>query len=67
MLALFNSSDIFLLLKTKEVTGDDRLAIGAYIVYNLVFALAAYPLGALADRIGIKRSCRACRHWHIGP
>jgi MFS family permease len=55
LLALFNSSDIFLLLKTKEVTGDDRLAIGAYIVYNLVFALAAYPLGALADRIGIKR------------
>lgn len=55
LLALFNSSDIFLLLKTKEVTGDDRLAIGAYIFYNLVFALAAYPLGALADKIGIKK------------
>lgn len=54
-LALFNSSDIFLLLKTKQVTGDDRLAIGAYILYNLVFALAAYPLGALADRIGIRK------------
>lgn len=55
LLALFNSSDIFLLLKTKEVTGDDRLAIGAYILYNLVFAAAAYPLGALADKIGIKK------------
>ena len=55
LLALFNSSDIFLLLKTKEVTGDDRLAIGAYILYNIVFALAAYPLGMLADRIGIKK------------
>jgi MFS family permease len=55
ILALVNSSDIFLLLKTKEVTGDDRLAIGAYILYNLVFALAAYPLGALADKIGIKK------------
>lgn len=54
LLALFNSSDVFLLLKTKEVTGDDRLAIGAYILYNGVFALAAYPLGALADKIGIK-------------
>lgn len=53
--ALFNSSDIFLLLKTKEVTGDDRLAIGAYILYNLVFAIAAYPLGALADKIGVKK------------
>jgi MFS family permease len=52
--ALFNSADIFLLLKTKEVTGDDRLTIGAYILYNLVFALAAYPLGAVADKIGIR-------------
>ncbi|HZH63520.1 MAG TPA: MFS transporter, partial [Flavisolibacter sp.] len=34
LLALFNSSDIFLLLKIKEATGDDRLAIGAYILYN---------------------------------
>jgi MFS family permease len=55
LLALFNSSDIFLLLKIKEVTGDDRLAIGAYILYNVVFAAAAYPLGALADSIGIKK------------
>ena len=55
LFALFNSSDLFLLLKTKEITGDDRLTIGAYILYNLVFALAAYPLGALADRIGIRK------------
>jgi MFS family permease len=54
-LALFNSADIFLLLKTKEITGDDRLAIGAYILYNMVFAVAAYPLGALADKIGLKK------------
>lgn len=55
LFALFNSADIFLLLKTKEVTGDDRLTIGAYIVYNIVFALASYPLGALADKIGIRK------------
>jgi MFS family permease len=55
LFALFNSADIFLLLKAKEVTGDDRLTIGAYILYNIVFALAAYPLGALADKIGIKK------------
>jgi MFS family permease len=54
-LALFNSSDIFLLLKTKEVTGSDEITIGAYILYNVVFAIAAYPLGAIADRIGIKK------------
>lgn len=55
LFALFNSADIFLLLKTKEVTGDDRLTIGAYILYNVVFALASYPLGALADKIGIQK------------
>ena len=55
LFALFNSSDIFLLLKTKEVTGSDELTIGAYILYNIVFALASYPLGALADKIGIRR------------
>jgi MFS family permease len=54
-LALFNSSDLFLLLKTKEVTGSDQLTIGAYILYNVVFALASYPLGSIADKIGIKK------------
>jgi MFS family permease len=53
-LALFNSSDLLLILKTKQVTGSDQLTIGAYILYNIVFALASYPLGALADKIGIK-------------
>lgn len=52
--ALFNSSDIFLLLKTKEITGSDQLTIGAYILYNVVFAAASYPLGVLADKTGIK-------------
>ena len=55
LFALFNSADVFLLLKTKEVTGSDELTITAYILYNVVFALASYPLGALADRIGIKK------------
>ena len=54
-LALFNSSDLFLLLKTKEVTGSDQLTITAYITYNLVFALASYPMGMLADAIGIRK------------
>ena len=53
--ALFNSSDIFLLLKTKEITGDDSITIAAYVFYNLVFATASYPLGALADKMGFKK------------
>lgn len=54
-LALFNSSDLFLILKTKQVTDSDQLTIGAYILYNVVYALASYPLGAVADKIGIKK------------
>ena len=54
-LALFNSADVFLILKANELTGRDDLTIGAYILYNLVFALASYPLGRLADRIGLKK------------
>lgn len=52
--ALFNSSDYFLLLKIKEAGLDDTHVIGAYIFYNLVYAMASYPLGVLADRLGLK-------------
>jgi len=55
LFALFNSSDFFLLLITKEITGSDTIAIAAYIFYNLVFAITSYPLGALADKVGIKK------------
>ena len=67
LFALFNSSDVFLLLKTKETIGDDTIkvfgatftsdtiTIAAYVVYNLVWAVFSYPLGALADKIGFKK------------
>ncbi|OLY94143.1 Major Facilitator Superfamily protein [Cnuella takakiae] len=52
---LFNSSDVFLLVKAKAVTGSDTQTILAYVGYNLLYALLSYPLGALADRMGLKR------------
>ena len=55
LFSLINSSDVFLLLKTKAVTGNDTLTITAYIFYNLVYAAASYPLGALADAWGFKK------------
>ncbi len=67
LFALFNSSDIFLLLITKETIGNDTLiilgttfnadtiTIGAYIFYNLIYAAVSYPMGVLADRIGFKK------------
>lgn len=54
LFALFNSSDIFLLMRIKEVVHNDTYVIAAYILYNLVYALAAFPLGHLADRIGLR-------------
>jgi MFS family permease len=52
--ALFNSSDMLLLLKVKEATNNGNNALLVYIVYNLIYALASYPLGILADKIGLK-------------
>jgi MFS family permease len=52
---LFNSSDVFLLLKAKEAGLSDTYVIGIYIFYNLIYALFAFPLGILADKIGLKK------------
>ncbi|MBX2946839.1 MAG: MFS transporter [Cyclobacteriaceae bacterium] len=54
--ALINSSDVFLLLKVKESGMDDTVVIGVYIFYNLIYALTAYPMGRLSDRIGFKKT-----------
>lgn len=52
---LFNSSDIFLLLKAKQAGLNDTAVIGIYIFYNLVYALCAFPIGIFADKIGLKK------------
>lgn len=52
---LFNSSDIFLLLKAKQSGLSDTMVIGLYIFYNLIYALCAFPIGILADKIGLKK------------
>jgi MFS family permease len=53
--ALFNSTDMFLVLRARTAGLSDTGTIGVYIFYNLVYALASLPLGMLADRIGLKR------------
>ncbi len=52
---LFNSSDVFLLLKAKDAGIDDTYIIGIYIFYNLIYALFAFPIGILADKVGFKK------------
>jgi MFS family permease len=51
---LFNSSDVFLLLKAKQSGLDDTMIIGMYIFYNLIYALFAFPIGIIADNVGLK-------------
>lgn len=52
---LINSSDVFLLLKAKESGLNDTATIGVYIFYNLIFALFSFPIGVIADKIGLKK------------
>ncbi len=51
---LFNSSDVFLLLKVKQSGLNDTSVIGVYIFYNIVYSLFSFPIGILADKIGLK-------------
>lgn len=51
---IFNSSDLFLLLAMKEAGLTDTAVVGAYIVYNVSYAVLSYPAGALADRVGLR-------------
>lgn len=50
--AFANSSDTFLILRAKDLGLSDTQSIMAYLLFNLVYALSAYPLGILSDRVG---------------
>ncbi len=52
---LFNSSDVFLLLKAKQSGLNDTWIIGVYIFYNFIYALSAFPCGIIGDKIGLKK------------
>ncbi|MCX8020108.1 MAG: MFS transporter [Chitinophagaceae bacterium] len=65
--SLVNSSDVFLLLMTRQSLENvtirfsgqtltaETITIAAYIFYNLVYALASFPAGWLADKLGFKK------------
>ena len=50
--ALGNSSDVFLIMKARELGFSLTGVILAYTGYNLVYALLASPAGWLSDRLG---------------
>jgi MFS family permease len=52
LFSLVNSSDVFLILKSKDVSHSSSLAIFGYVFYNIIYAAASYPLGGLSDKYG---------------
>jgi MFS family permease len=55
LFALGNSSNQFLLLRARNLGMSVAAVLGAYLLYNLVYGVLAYPAGRLADRFGRKR------------
>jgi MFS family permease len=55
LFTLFNSSDVFLLLRMKTSGLSDTMTVGVYIFYNIVYAILSYPLGIIADKVGLKK------------
>ncbi|MFZ5633237.1 MAG: MFS transporter [Bacillota bacterium] len=52
LFALGNSSNQFLLLRAQNMGFGTSTVILLYLVFNVVYTLAAFPAGALSDRIG---------------
>jgi MFS family permease len=52
ILTLARFSEAFLILRSQSVGLPVALAPSVMVVMNIVYALAAYPAGALSDRIG---------------
>jgi MFS family permease len=52
LFGLGNSSNAFLILQTRDIGASLQTTILIYAGFNLVAALASYPVGALSDRLG---------------
>lgn len=52
LFSFVNSSDVFLILKSKVISNSESLAIFGYIFYNVIYAVSSYPLGGIADKLG---------------
>ncbi len=53
--SLGNSSDVFLILRAKDLGLTTTLAVLTYVVYNIFQTVFATPAGRLADKIGAKK------------
>lgn len=50
--ALGNSSDVFLILRARDLGISSLLIAPLYLTYNITYALFATPAGVISDRIG---------------
>jgi MFS family permease len=50
--ALGNSSDVFLILRAKDLGLSNTGAVSAYIVFNVTYAALSVPAGIASDRLG---------------
>lgn len=55
LFALGNSSDVFLILKAREVGIPVMLIPALHLTFNVIYALGAVPAGMIADRYGKRR------------
>ena len=53
--SLANSSDVFLLLRAKQLGSDNTTVILLYCLYNLTYAVFSPYLGGLSDVVGRKK------------
>lgn len=53
--SLANTSDMFLLMRAQEIGFEANQIIFLYLLFNLSFALFAFPIGRLADQIGHRK------------
>ena len=51
IVALVNFPDALVLLRVSQLGFSVTGVVGAYVLYNLSYALISYPAGALADRL----------------
>jgi MFS family permease len=52
LFAIANSSDVFLLLRAKDLGLTDFNVVLAYMAYNVTYVLVSYPAGRLSDKVG---------------
>ena len=59
-----NFSYAFFLLRAQDVGVREELVPALYLLHNVVYALAAFPSGALLDRVGARAAQAIAYLWH---